>query len=179
MAQLDLLQKYKGNKKTFIETGTWQGDGILQSIRAGFDTIYTCDIDPDLVERAKDIYSYHPDLHVINNYSHLFLEEIMPKIDEECLVFLDAHIMPGKTGWEDSHRQIELCGGSTECPLVKEVDAISKSKIRTHTILIDDYGCFGSWVFNGLQFKTIQNMIMNINKDYKISIENEVACFYI
>lgn len=179
MAQLDLLKKYKENKRIFIETGTWQGDGILKGTSAGFETIYTCDIDPELVERAKIIYSQHPNLHVVNNYSHLFLEEIIPTIEEECLIFLDAHIMPGSSGWEDSYRQIELCGGSKECPLVKEIDAISKSRIKTHTILIDDYQCFGSWVFEGLQFKTIRDMIMKINNNYKLSIENEVACFYI
>ena len=66
MAQLDLLQKYKENKRIFIETGTWQGDGVLQGTSAGFETIYTCDIDPELVERAKSIYSKCPDLHAYN-----------------------------------------------------------------------------------------------------------------
>jgi hypothetical protein len=182
MAQLDLLSKYKGNKNVFIETGTWYGDGITQAIMAGFDVIYTCYVDDQLVERAKNVFAERPGLFILNKKSYIALDEIMSDLQEESLIFLDAHIMPLDMYDESlgfDQRQTELNDGSLECPLIKEIETISKSNIKTHTVLIDDFQCFGTWMFNGLEFETVKEMMLKINPEYKVSIENRVACFYI
>ena len=43
----------KGNRKIFIETGTAEGDGIECALKAGFEEIYSIELNPNLFEKCK------------------------------------------------------------------------------------------------------------------------------
>jgi hypothetical protein len=57
-------------------------------------------------------------------------------------------------------------------PLLKELDAISRHPIKTHTILIDDVRRFGEYLLN-VSKEILSEKIQKINPMYVISYEND------
>ena len=55
-SSVELFQKFVNQSKIFIETGTFSGEGIQCALDAGFEKIYSCDINSEYVERAKEKY---------------------------------------------------------------------------------------------------------------------------
>lgn len=50
----DLFKKFKNNCRVFVETGTFTGNGIQRAFDAGFETIYSCDINKKAVLKAYE-----------------------------------------------------------------------------------------------------------------------------
>eukprot|EP00747_Dinoflagellata_sp_TGD_P210169 gnl/TRDRNA2_/TRDRNA2_83482_c0_seq1.p1 gnl/TRDRNA2_/TRDRNA2_83482_c0~~gnl/TRDRNA2_/TRDRNA2_83482_c0_seq1.p1 ORF type:complete len:203 (+),score=30.92 gnl/TRDRNA2_/TRDRNA2_83482_c0_seq1:52-660(+) len=86
------------------------------------------------------------------------------------------------TFWLDAHDDQETTdrGGQHDapkkpCPLLEELAAIARHPVRTHTILIDDWGCFApgfthskhTW-FAGVQADEVRLLLQKINPDYRI-----------
>jgi hypothetical protein len=137
--------KNKGQCSTFVETGTYHGDGILSAFGVGFEKIYSIEI----LQENYDI-SYNRWKHKSNVKLHLGstsekLEEILAEIDSPSFFWLDAHI--------------DNCG-----PTYKELEIINNHHIKNHTILIDDISIY----FNK---KHIETTIKNINPNYTIFYE--------
>lgn len=86
------------------------------------------------------------------------------------------------TFWLDAHDDQETTdrGGQHDapkkpCPLLEELAAIARHPLRTHTILIDDWGCFApgfthskhTW-FAGIHAEEVRECLQKINPDYRI-----------
>lgn len=109
----------------FIETGTAHGD-TTELAAIMFDEVWSCDIDPVLVEGArKRLENYTSVVEIAVESSPDFLRRIKPQVGQPVMYWLDGH-------W---------CGGPVkppkECPLLEELEAIGS--LNGHSlILIDD-----------------------------------------
>lgn len=176
-SSVELFKSYVNKSKVFIETGTFTGDGIQCALDSGFEKVYSCDINVEYVENARKKYS---DKNVIveNLESHEFLQKVLPEIDERVVIFLDAHSMP--YDMYDERRgfgEDTVKTGVGPCPLVSEIDVIKSHPIKNHIILIDDFQCFDTWMFEGLQFDDVNDLICSINPKYKSKLFGNVLCY--
>jgi len=180
MWQVDTIQKYKNNLKCFVETGTWKGDGIQVALDLGFTTVLSCDIDEENVNNALRRFA-EKDVRVFFSDSSSFLKNIIPKLTQPALIWLDAHVMADHTGSVFSQHQLNLANQLNVgvCPILKELESIITNTTIQHTILIDDYHCFGTWEFNNLQVDEVKNYILNLNSNYKFLVEQNILCCYI
>lgn len=108
----------------FVETGTCHGD-TTELAAIMFDQVWSCDIDGDLIDKARERLHEYPGVSLSVESSPDFLRRIKPQVCQPVMYWLDAH-------W---------CGGPTkpvrECPLLDELRAIET--LNGHSvILIDD-----------------------------------------
>ena len=108
----------------FVETGTAHGD-TAELAAIAFDRVWSCDIDPRLVNQSKERLSSYSNVTLSVESSPDFLRRIKPELTKPTLYWLDAH-------W---------CGGrvkpAKECPLIEEIEAIGSFNGHS-VILIDD-----------------------------------------
>lgn len=180
MWQINTIKKYKNNSENFIETGTWMGDGVQVALDLGFKNVYTCDIDEANVKNAKEKYK-NKSVECIHDSSEMFLKNICPKLKNQSVIWLDAHVMPDATGIAFASRQLEFCKkfNVTVCPIIQELENIFNYSTCFHTILIDDYHCFGNWEFSNLTADETVKFILSKNKNYNFNVEENVLCCYL
>ena len=116
--------------KTFVETGTFQGENI-RKLEPYFDILYTVEIDPKLHAEAK---AKHPSVKIryVLGDSSVELRKISEEIQQPALFYLDAHFSGEGTG-----------RGSKDVPLIEEMEILGK---RNHPdcIIVDDLRLFGT-----------------------------------
>ena len=164
-----------------IETGTWLGNGVQAAFDSGFNKVYTCDINKNRITAAKEKFKNN-NLIALNEPSKIALIEFLEKERENrCVIFLDGHSMPRT----DEEREdlgflnSTVKEGLRPCPLIEELSIINKHNVKNHTILIDDYQCFDTWMFDYLSFEDVQKAVRNINPNYIIEIRGNVVCCFI
>lgn len=117
------FKEFKGDCTTFVETGTFKGDGMNAARDAGFLTIHSIDI------------IQHEQLHKYNGVgiwkryiddSPVVLQWLLPTIKEPYMIWLDAHSQMT----EDE---------PDNYPLFRELDVIAQVQHRPKVILIDDF----------------------------------------
>jgi len=116
--------------KTFVETGTFQGENI-RKLEPYFDVLYTIEIDPKLHAEAK---AKHPSLkiHYVLGDSSVELRKISEEIQQPALFYLDAHFSGEGTG-----------RGSKDVPLIEEMEILRKRN-QPDCIIVDDLRLFGT-----------------------------------
>jgi len=106
------IQKQFGIK-TFVETGTGGGMGVRFWSRY-FDHVYSCDVDANVITRARDF------LHRCNNVtvelmpSHKFLAKLRPQLTGPVLYLLDAHAMKEES---PIPKELEALKGCNDCSI--------------------------------------------------------------
>ena len=181
-SSIELFSKYKNSSSVLIETGTYHGDGINCALSAGYDTVYSCDINSFFVQSAQKKYKddVRGKVFVQNLDSYNFLKNILLNIKEPCVIFLDAHFWPEDPNDEKSgFKKDTVKDGLKPCPLVDELMVIKKHSIKTHTILIDDLQCFNTWVFEGLEIENVDSLIYSINPNYEKTTYANVGCYQV
>lgn len=162
----EVLLKYKKNE-IFVETGTLWGDGVEIALQCEFKKIYSIEIDPERVkfnrERfAKEIENGKVELVEGDTFDVFY--DIVNSLDEPATFWLDAH-------WDNDGAPI----GEYKCPLPYELDVISDSVIKTHTLFIDDRRLFGNldstWG-SSIAESDIEEKISTINPSYFITYED-------
>ncbi len=139
----------------FVETGTYNGQGILYALRAGFPVIHSIELFPENVARVSKKFLDKPNVHVWQGNSGEKLYDLIKDFDKPITFWLDAH------SGEDIPNQ-------KNTPLIEELDQIKRHHIKTHTILIDDMHCCGRMMFDFLTKEQIMAKIKEINPDYTI-----------
>lgn len=178
-SSLELFKKYKSNINIFVETGTFTGDGIERALTVGFNKIYSCDINKDFINNANSKF-VNRNVTLINKPSCIALKSFLDEINERCVIFLDGHSMPydennkNKGFGEDTVQE-----GVPPCPLLEELDVIANHNIKNHIILIDDYQCFGTWVFGGITLDDVNRRILKINDMYKTELFGNTICYIV
>lgn len=120
----------KNNLKTFIETGT-AGGLMIKAIGKNFDKIISIELDDFLFKNAKENFANNKNVTLIHGDSGEKLVEILPKINEPSLFWLDAHYSGEGTA-----------KGEYDTPIIKELLTIFSRKNKRDIILIDDARCF-------------------------------------
>lgn len=149
---------FEFKKRIFVETGTFGGDSIQKALDAGFEEVYSMDIDAICVEGGKNRFQNHSSVHISFGDSSYQLWDVIATFDEPVVFWLDAH-----NGFPDPSAI-----NTKNTPLIEELEQIKKHPIKTHTILIDDLHCCGTLLFDFLTVEQIVAKILQINPYYTI-----------
>jgi len=161
----ELFSRYPN--PVFIESGSYYGDGVQAALDAGFNNIYSIELDEKLYIYCTDRFKDKMNVNIIFGDSHLVLDELLSKITCPATFWLDGHWAGDGTA-----------RGKYESPLLKELEAIGRHHIKTHTILIDDLRCWDKRI-QGFDRQVLSNACHQINPKYNISftkgyVENDI-----
>jgi hypothetical protein len=158
----DTFKRYPN--PVFIETGCYHGDGIQMALDAGFEMVYSIELDPKNLVICEERFKDNPHVELIFGDSYEMLGELIKVIKEPITFWLDAH----------SDKYLENWIGKYKSPLIQELDAIKRHYTKGDKILIDD---LRSWDMDYYGFTTdvLKEKILEIDKDYKILFENGTA----
>jgi hypothetical protein len=113
----------------FIETGTFRGDTAAWAGTL-YKSVVSIENSLPLHEAAKFNYKNMKNIEFVLGNSPEKLQEIVARLDEPCVFWLDAHWSGGDT-----------YGKGDECPVAEEISAINRSS-HDHFILVDDARLF-------------------------------------
>ena len=116
---------YKNNY--FVESGTFQGDGVKEALLNGFKYIFSYEVYEPIYLYSKNRFKDYPDIKILFKSSITMMDEIKD-INEPITFWLDGHYSRGMTSWDPNCVH----------PLLKELEVISQHHIKNHTICIDD-----------------------------------------
>lgn len=111
---------------TLLETGTYLGE-MVHAMQNRFQKIYSIELDPELYKNAKKRFATAKHVTIYKGDSGKILPQILEKIREPVLFWLDAHYSEGITA-----------RGTIDTPIMKELESIFDHQIKNHVILIDD-----------------------------------------
>lgn len=163
MPQLTLehLNKYSKGY-AFIETGTYLGDTVETAMKYDtYDFIHSIEIEPTFYKNAVEKFKNDHRVKIWHGDSpDVIRDNIAKELKNASTFWLDAHrSMVLKTPGSDKYGK---------CPLLHEIDAIAESKIKNHTIIIDDVRLFNTIGWDYLKKEDCIEKIMNINSNYVI-----------
>lgn len=141
------IYEYMGIKKGckyFVETGTHLGGSVEASLELGFDKIFSCEMMKDRFDHCMNKFSENENVYLWNGTSIDCFPEIVSKLDFKSLFWLDAH------------------GEGGGVPTFEELEIISSSSIKNHSILIDDIPIYFS-----NNSEELKKKILEINSNYK------------
>lgn len=116
---------------TMIETGTYLGE-MIRATRGLFEHVYSIEIDHTLANCARRRFrNERGTITILHGDSGERIAYILEGIEEPCLFWLDSHYSGGLTS-----------RGSSETPIMQELDHIFNHRASGHVILIDDARCF-------------------------------------
>ena len=150
-------QKY--SLKILVETGTYLGD-TLYSLAHDFEQLYSIELSEHYYLLAQKRFSKLSNINLLQGDSGTVLKELVPKLNNPALFWLDGHYSGGLTA-----------KGDKECPVYEELNSIFTSS-HNHVIFIDDARLF----IGKNDYPTIGNLeqfVKNHKPNYKFSIEND------
>lgn len=139
-----------------VETGTFYGE-MVEAMRSNFKKIYSIELSKDLYNNAKKRFQYAGNVELIHGDSGVELGDLIDKLDEPALFWLDGHYSEGITA-----------KGDKETPIYQELGHIFNSNIKEHVIIIDDSRCFGTYT----DYPTIEEITKYIKLKKPDSIIN-------
>ena len=152
----------KYNLHILVETGTFQGD-MIAAMRDKFDRIYSIELSNELYEKAKERFKSDQHIQLIQGDSGKALEDLMGKINEPALFWLDAHYSSGITA-----------KGEEDTPIYNELRHIFNAQDLEHIIIIDDARLFGT----DAAYPTIDELkkfILSRKRDVNITINDDMV----
>ena len=172
---LGLVQVLKGclPLQVFVETGTFKGDSIAL-VRSCFEKLYSVENAEAYFKKACDRFREDPAIEVFRGESPGFLRSLRPQLaDKAVLYWLDAH-------W--CVAQEETGGQKSQCPLIRELEAIEKLNEQS-VVLIDDARLFLSTppapheASNWPQFDAILSKLRELSPTHCVSVLNDTILF--
>jgi len=128
------LRFYSKNYKlrVLVETGTYLGD-MVEAMKADFDQVYSIELSKEFYEKATKRFKGVKNLALIHGDSGIELGNVMKRINQPALFWLDGHYSGNQTA-----------KGHKDTPIYEELEHIFKDQEHAHVILIDDARCFGT-----------------------------------
>lgn len=146
--------------RTLVETGTFKGDMVMFN-RKTFERLFTIELDPKLHEEASARFTSDAKVVALQGDSSVVLPDLLRRIDERCLFWLDAHYSGGNTA-----------RGTFETPIRIELDHILRHR-KDHVILIDDARLFtGEDGYPTIE--EIETLVHETTPESLISIEHDI-----
>jgi hypothetical protein len=166
------LSKYR--TKNFIETGTYIGAGVKSALNAGFENIYSIELDESRYKYNVRQFKGDKRVNLILGDSGVELPKLLTNINEQSTFWIDAHYCGEELG------TAALAAKWT--PIKEELDSIKDHHIKNHIILIDDFRCMDNTHFDtrtqrDVGFPGKENLLLKlkeINSNYKIKFLNGV-----
>ena len=110
---------------TLIETGTYYGE-MIAAVANRFQQIYSIELDPRLAKLAQQRFRGNPRVEIIEGDSQSVVPQLLNRIDQRCLWWLDA----GYCGWVGEIGDPNRLGS--------EMNSILADRRYDHVILMDD-----------------------------------------
>lgn len=149
------------NIKNFVETGTYKADSTVIAAKY-FENVYTIEIFEQLYEESKT-RAQNENITNITFYlgdSLNKLKEIMPKVLDGAVFFIDAHISGGDSSWN----------GINRVPMFEELDIIlSNSTLGPSVFIIDDLRLWKNKVWDWVHITN--ELIIEKFKDNNIDVK--------
>jgi hypothetical protein len=121
---------------TAVETGTFLGD-TTAFLSDRCSQVFTIELDPGLAERARQRFRDLSHVTVLEGDSTDLLQSVLAQLDEPALFWLDGH-------FSGCHEGVQTARGSSDTPLVHELQALVRWKHFTSSaIVIDDARLLG------------------------------------
>jgi hypothetical protein len=118
--------------KILVETGTYYGD-MVEAMENYFDYIYTIELSRELFKQAKKRFKKVHHIKVIHGDSGKELKNVINRVNQPALFWLDGHYSAGVTA-----------KGEKDTPIYEELHHILSKQNLGHVIIIDDARCFGT-----------------------------------
>jgi hypothetical protein len=155
-------ENFKLKTESFIETGSYLGDGIQLAINSGFKNIFS-------IELHQGHYEHCVKRFLDKHFVRLFLGDstiVLPKILKE---YPDTNF----TYWLDGHYSgPHTALGNKETPLLEELECILSRQIKNELVYIDDMRIYRNLNNNINEtniFKLIKKLKPNAEVYYKES----------
>ena len=145
----------------FVETGTYLGQ-MVDAVKGNFQKVHSIELLPEFSQKAKLRFSRYSHVSIYHGESGDVLPEVLKKITEPCLFWLDAHFSGDGTA-----------RGEEDTPILREIGHICKHPIADrHVILIDDARCFIGK--NG--YPILEELFLMVSKigDYHVENRNDI-----
>lgn len=149
---------------TLVETGTYMGD-MIEAQKKRFKKIYSIELSSVLNEKAKSRFSCDKNICLFQGDSVQVLPNLLKRIDEPAIFWLDGHYSGGITA-----------KGSKDCPILEELNAIFENSKFENVLLIDDARLF----IDKADYPSIEKLIDYVgskNKKYEVEIKNDIIRF--
>ena len=137
--------------RVLIETGTFKGD-MVHALLHDFDGIYSIELGHDLFLAAQRRFASENHVKILEGDSAMKLTEVLRKLVQPAVLWLDAHASGGETA-----------RSKIDTPIERELSAILGHSIKTHVILIDDAREFGT----GKHYPTLNKVEKMVLPTYK------------
>jgi hypothetical protein len=155
---LDLARQYSIG--TLIETGTFLGE-MIEAISSHFRNYVSIELSEQLAKKARFRFKHRQNVQIICGDSSVVLPEVVKKLDERAIFFLDGHYSGGITAKSD-----------IETPVIEEIRWILNHKIPDHIIVIDDARLFiGRRDYPDID--TFKRILYEMDPDARMEIEND------
>jgi hypothetical protein len=174
------IEKY--NLNTFVETGTYKGDGVMYANQFNFQKIFSIEVISEFYEECVNKFSNNKKINLINLDSLIGLDTVLKKLNkkDKVLFWLDAHL-PNfyKKDYGNDYKNNK----NLLIPLEEELKIISSHEnYKNYVFIIDDLRIYekgnfssGNWLdvinynlYNGVDFiYSILEDTHNISKDYR------------
>ncbi len=148
-ATIEIFKNYLTD--TFIETGSYIGDGIAKALNVGFKIVHSMEINYEYYNKCHVRFINNDNVNLYNGDSIKFLKDILDKIETKCTFWLDSH----------NFDETNMCSR-----IVEELMIIAMHKRHDHIILIDDNRLIETNF--GLNREQIKRLLKIINPKYKI-----------
>ena len=115
-----------------VETGTYYGD-MVEAMKGEFSQIYSIELSKELYQDAKKRFEGEDSIEIIHGDSGIELGNLIGRINQPALFWLDGHYSAGDTA-----------KGDKDTPIFEELGHIFN---RTHSgdvVIIDDARLFGT-----------------------------------
>lgn len=184
------LEAIKGEHQctVYLETGMWNPTSdisLRKALKCSFDKVYCVEIREDWVAVANQVFDKDINSHrltIIHDDSTRLAQYIInnPDFNDRTLFFLDAHV-------DNSN----IHNYKNRCPLLEELDAISKLPRKDNIIMVDDMRIvsqpypWGETQYGNINFlEKIKERILEINPAYQFKyldghVPNDVLMAYL
>lgn len=151
------------NPNFFVETGTYKAVTTMEMAKH-FKIVFTTEINKKLYEESKEKAKEIKNIGFLLGDSVKLLDNIMPKVKDGAVFFLDAH----QSGSDTSNN------GVKHVPLFEELDTILKYDLGPSLFIIDDYRLFNKfWDWEGI---TVSSILKKFEEKRKVTsnfVEND------
>ncbi len=155
-------EKYGCN--VLVETGTFLGD-MIEAQKRFFKSLHSVELSPELFELAKKRFLKDSNVFLWQGDSGEVLRDIVVKLDEPALFWLDGHYSGDFTAL-----------GKKECPVLEELEAIFSGRNFDHIILIDDARLFtGEGDYPKIE--ELNALVSAKNNRYKLLVKDDIIRF--
>ena len=89
--ELQLFKEYKQNCKTFVETGSYAGDGIQKALDADYENVISIELSQRYVKECMMRFDGQENVEIVEGDSADILFPTIENINERILFWLDGH----------------------------------------------------------------------------------------